>query len=349
VTPPCGDHIDTLLGAWALGACDAAEADMVEAHLRSCAHCAEEATTLGSVIDMLGGVAADSAEMGPPPARAGVLTAARARRRPAPTVPDFAAPFAATAGLLESVLAEVDDDIWARPSVVLDWTAGDLVAHLAATDGLLAGAIGLLPDPPVDPSQDVVARSQALIAMARTWPREKVRRHWRAGVDAIAAALVAHPELATRAVDVGTDHMPVAGHVIVRAFETWIHARDIAGLAGLRIPDPAAPHLRMMSDLSVRILDSLPSYGIMSASGAPGPSGAVQVTLTGPGGGSWSVRVGTEDPPPAAPDAELVIDTVEFCLRVADRRTIDELDVVIAGDAALATEFLALAPSLARP
>jgi uncharacterized protein (TIGR03083 family) len=344
VGSPGDDHVDALLGAWALDACDPDEAVAVAAHLRTCAPCTAQASALRTAVAAFGAYATHPSHAGPPPRRSDVLAAARARRRPAPAVPEFAAPFAAATGLMESVLAEVDETVLALPTVVRDWSAGDLVAHVDATNGLLSAAVGVEPDPPVVPGQDVVDRSEALIAMARGWPPGRVRRHWRAGVDAVATRLLVRPDLAGRVVYVGEDHMSVANHLLVRAFETWIHARDIGGLGGVRVPPPAPRHLRPMVDLAAKVLDSLAPLG----AGGPGPSGAVQLTLTGPGGGSWLVRVATDAAAPPAPDSEIIVDVVEFCLLIAERRPAAELDAVVAGDAALAAELLAVAPLLAR-
>ncbi len=370
-----GGHVTDLLGAWALDACDAEEAAAVTAHVHCCAACAQEATTLRraavALATLTGRAVADTTDTADtdtadayaesPPPIAQVLTAALARRRPAPSVPAFAAPFAAAAGLFESALAELDGAARAAPSPVLGWTIGDLVTHVAATDGLLAAAIGIPADPPVDHRQDVVAHSEALIAHARTRPAEYARALWRDGIDAIAARLRAEPDLAGRSIQVGGIGLSVADQLTARAFETWIHARDIAHAVRLRLPDPVAHDLHVMSDLAARLLDGLSTLDIPGA--CEPPTGDVELTLTGPGGGSWLVHVGATDDraegaahaggaegaarTPSA--AEITLDTVEFCLLVGDRRRIDDLDVVITGDDLLGRRLLALAPALSGP
>ncbi len=355
-----GGHVTDLLGAWALDACDAEETAAVTAHVHRCAACAQEAATLRQTAAALATLTdrADTGAESPPPT-AQVVTAALARRRPAPSVPAFAAPFAAAAGLFESALAELDSPARAAPSPVRGWTIGDLVTHVAATDGLLAAAIGIPADPPVDPRQDVVAHSEALIAHARTRPAEAeyARALWRDGVDAIAARLRAEPNLAGRSIQVGGIGMSVADQLTVRAFETWIHARDIAHAVGLRLPDPLAHDLHVMSDLAARLLDELSTLDIPGVSEPP--AGTVELTLTGPGGGSWLVRVGAvggaahaggaEGAARTPPAAEITLGTVEFCLLVGDRRRLDDLDVVITGDDPLGRRLLALAPALSGP
>ncbi|WP_239333797.1 maleylpyruvate isomerase N-terminal domain-containing protein [Frankia sp. CiP3] len=353
-------HVTDLLGAWALDACDTEEADAVAAHVRGCPSCAREAATLrqaAAALTMLT-VRADADAWLPPPV-ARVLTAALARRRPASPVPAFAAPFAAAAGLLESALAEIDETAWGTPSPVRGWTISDLVAHLAATDGLLAAAIGIAADPPVDPHQNTVAHSELVIAHARTRPPAHSRELWRHGVQAIAARLRAEPALASRIVQVGGIEMAVADHLVTRAFETWIHARDIAQVTGLRLPNPLGEHLHAMSGLAARLLDQLcasHALGLGTPTSGGSPAGVVRLTLTGPGGGSWLVRVGAaghaeaaDDAARTPPTAEVSLHTVEFCLLVGDRRTPGDLDVVITGDDALGRRLLALAPALSGP
>ncbi len=119
-----GAHVTALLGVWALDACDPDETDLVAAHVRQCPSCAREAVDLQQTVAMIAELVEldepDSAEVGSPPPPSDVLTAALARRRPAPSVPAFAAPFAAAAGLLESAFAELDDAAWTLPSPVRD-------------------------------------------------------------------------------------------------------------------------------------------------------------------------------------------------------------------------------------
>jgi uncharacterized protein (TIGR03083 family) len=326
--------------AAALG--DGVDAPVFAGHSRSCPACVHAEAERREVDELLRALsAAEHLPSAPPLAE--LMAASRRRRRPAAPVPTFALPFAAAAGMLEAVLTEVSDDVLRLPSPVLAWRLGDLVPHLAAGNALLAAAIGLSSEPAPTAATDLIGHTERLLAWVAGWPRERVQAMWRHDAEAIAAHVRTRPELASRRVEVDGIQMTVAAQLVVRAFETWIHARDIGAAAGLRVPPPPAESLAAMADLAARLLSTLP------ARSAAAPVGRVRLTLTGPGGGSWLVHVGGAEASPApVPEAELTLDTVEFCLLAADRAPAQP-HVTLAGDEALAAELLALTPQLARP
>lgn len=359
------DHEKTLFAAWSLAGCDHAEASTLAEHASSCPSCLDEATTRRLVADLLVELDAEAEsepggdENAPVPSLGSaclgsrmpelesapldaLFAAARSRRRPAPAVPPFAGPFAAAAGMLDAVLAEVDPERLGQPGPVLDWTAGDLVAHLAAGNAQLAAVIGATTKLPIPSGTDLVVDTRALLAATAGLSPDSLRRMWRSGVDAIAARLLAEPDLATRVAKVTGAWMTVADHVVIRGFETWIHARDIGRVAGVELPRPSSANLRSMADLAARVLDGRP------APVTPGRSGAVRLTLTGPVGGSWLVGIGAPASV-AEPDAELTLDAFDFCLLVADRVAPAELETAFLGDEALVEEFFALAPTISGP
>ncbi|OHV29076.1 hypothetical protein BCD49_36765 [Pseudofrankia sp. EUN1h] len=345
-------RLSAFLAEQAMDLCGADEARLIAGHTSACPTCADALASITAEaewreVDDLLLALGDVGELPDAPVPARLRAPARARRRPAPRVPAFAAPFAAAAGILESVLAEVGDDALRGPSPVLTWRVGDLVAHLAAGNALLATALGVAVEPPPGSAVGLVGHTERLLAWVTGWPRERVQALWRHDVEAIAARLNAEPELASRHVEVDGVRLPVADQLTARAFETWVHARDIAAAVGMRVPAPPVDSLGAMADLAARLLSTLPPRA------ATAPAGTVRLTLTGPGGGSWLVQVGGEgaaDLPTAdRPEAELTLDTVEFCLLVADRVHPARLDAEIFGDDALAAELLVIAPQLSGP
>jgi len=62
----------------------------------------------------------------------------------------------------------------------------------------------------------------------------------------------------------------------------------------------------------------------------------VRVVLTGGGGGTWVVGYGAN--PPAEPDTTFIVDAVEFCRMVAQRVTLDALDMDVDGDRSFADD-----------
>jgi len=135
--------------------------------------------------------------------------------------------------------------------------------------------------------------------------------------------------------------------LVVRAFELWVHENDIRRAVGRppSVPDP--PVLRVMSDLAARMLP----YAA-ARTGLRGPVD-VHLVLTGPGGGTWDVSVGSAgqgvagggSPGPAA--VAIVTDAVGFCRLAANRVTPAELDLHVTGDLDRAVGVLAAAATLA--
>jgi len=327
-----------LLGAWALDACSPEEDDLVRVHLNRCPSCAREAHALREVAAELGGN-----DLRPP---AGTTAAARATaqeiRRPAAAAPAYAAPYAAQVAALDLTLAGLTAEEWRRVAAYGEWTVHDLLAHLAATDSLVAAAVGLAVRPPVEPGTSPIARTTVALHRERRRPVEETRRSWRAQADALCGQLARRPSLAAGEVRLERT-MPVPDALVARAFETWVHASDIAAVTGRPTVPPLPEHLHPMADLATRMLP----YVLGRRVAAPGDR-YVRLHLTGAGGGTWNVPLA----PGVAwtgPAAVLTLDTVEFCMLAGDRRHPGRVRAEIRGDEALGREVLAAAPGLAGP
>ena len=171
----------------------------------------------------------------------------------------------------------------------------------------------------------------------------QTRAEWRLAADRTM-------ELA-RAGDLGAEvavhglRIPVSLLLIVRAFELWVHDNDIRQAAGLpsSVPDPAT--LSLMTELAARLLPAA-----AARTGVDEPM-SLHLVLTGPGGGTWDVPIGTGGTGGAdraePVDVVIVSDAVDFCRLVANRATPAGLDLHITGDAGRAAAVLAAAPALA--
>jgi uncharacterized protein (TIGR03083 family) len=328
-----------LLGAWALNACSPEESDLVRAHLNRCAVCAPEARALRETAGELGGTS-----LSPPEGMAGRLRdAARQIRRPAAAAPAYAAPYAAQVAALDLMLSDLTVEDWRRVAAYGEWSVHDLVAHLAATDGLLAAALGVAVRPPVKAGENPVSRTAAVLDVERRRPAEQTRRYWRAQADDVCDKLLRHPSLATDTVKVGW-RLLVPDAVVGRAFETWIHAADIAAATGRPSVAPLPEHVHQMADLSARLLPRV----LARRAASPRPL-EVRLHLTGAGGGTWTVPFVPDGSTGLAPAAVATIDVLEFCRLVGGRRDPDRISVDIRGDTAAAREMLAAAPGLSGP
>jgi uncharacterized protein (TIGR03083 family) len=240
------------------------------------------------------------------------LEAAFAQRPPAPDNP-----FGASVSALDALLRELAPGQYERV-VIYDWTVAHVLVHLTATDGLLAHALGLHAPPPV-PGEDLLARTQRMIAQAPGAP--EVKRLWFEQAMAIARV-----PLGDEVLQVGPIRLPGKDHATGRAFETWIHSRDIAAAVGMRRHSPPPKHLHAMANLAMRLLSRLVSQG--------------RFVLTGPAGGVWDL---------GEPTVELTMDTLDFCLLAADRLRVEQLEHQVRGDEEAAGRILAVVPSFAGP
>ncbi|MFE0508598.1 maleylpyruvate isomerase family mycothiol-dependent enzyme [Streptomyces sp. NPDC058964] len=330
------DGVRDLLAAWAVGALSPAEERTVLPHLAECEPCAVEAERLRETVRLLDGPPPPGGDGTPGGTESSVLSTALTRRRPAThAVAGHAAPYAATVSGLTALLPEADGR-WDTP-VVHGWDVHATVAHLLAADEHLALPLGL--DASVPPSpvagmdwEDAWHRRTAdVIAHERgRTPRETVGA-WSAQAQALLGAPEARdPGRAARAMTLMGVRLPVADHFLVRAFETWIHTKDIGTALGLAVPPPPEEHLSRLVRLAVRVLGP-----------ALGPT-APPVLFSVTGGQEWVL--GPQGEPVRA---ELALDPVDFCLLVGGRYAPGAVPRRTTGDEGAVRHVLERAASLA--
>ena len=273
-----------------------------------------------------------------------LVDAARRRRRGTADIPGHAQVYAAMTAALGALLGEVGPLEWTRTAAYDGWSVQDLVAHLTATDSLLAHQLGVPVQPPVRPEDDVASRTELLLAHERARAPAHTRTAWQEQAETLCRWLAEHPDAGPRPVTVGPMSMPVSDMMTVRAFETWIHTGDIAAALDRVMSAPPAEHLHRMADLGARLLPVAAACGQVEHRGR-----SLRLVLSGPGGGSWLVPL---DPRPdarpiAEPAVELVLDVVDFCLLLGDRRPPPTIQATLHGDVLLGRQVLDAAPSLA--
>ncbi|GAA3687564.1 hypothetical protein GCM10022224_060880 [Nonomuraea antimicrobica] len=270
-----------------------------------------------------------------------LLAGARARRRPAAATAAWAQPYAARVAAMDALLTSAVDDDWSRV-IVEGWTLQELVAHLAAKDGLLAASVGApVLGPPIK-AADSLGRTSEVQAYERARSPEQTRRDWRAQADALCRHLADLP--ATTPATLDGMEVAVSDHLLARGLETWIHTADAAKTARLRLPDPIAEHIHPTADLCARLLP-----WTMLLSGLDGAGRTLCLTLTGAGGGEWRIALGVQDAAPGEPDAHITADVVEFCFLLGGRGDPAALPADLAGDLSLARDVLTAAPAFSGP
>jgi uncharacterized protein (TIGR03083 family) len=271
----------------------------------------------------------------PPGLRERVLAAslrARDAGRPVPDAPQIppVEAFSRTASALYTVLCFLADDDWCTP-VLRGLDVQGLVGHLIGVEADVHRA--LAGDPGVADAEHVESTQAAALDQAARRPAQ-TRTDWRRAVDRTLDLV--RPADARARVAVHGLRLPVSALLVVRAFELWTHENDIRQAVrwAPSVPDPST--LRLMTDLAARLL---PHAG----AALPEPVD-VRLVLTGPGGGTWDVTMGS---PPAAASLAIVTDAVGFCRLAANRVTPADLDVSVTGDPARAAAVLTAAATLA--
>jgi uncharacterized protein (TIGR03083 family) len=260
---------------------------------------------------------------------------ARGAGRPVPDAPEIPAAeaFSRAASAFYATLCFLSDDDWRLP-VLRDLDVQGLVGHLIGVE--LDVHRALAGDPEVAGASHVESTQTAAVRQDGR-PPDQTRADWRRAADRTLDLV--------RSADPGDGvaihglRLPLGAFLVVRAFELWTHENDIRQAAGWAesVPDPST--LRLMTDLAAGLLPHA-----AARVGLPGPLD-VHLVLTGPGGGTWDVTVGSSVLAPAA--VSIVTDAVGYCRLVANRVTPADLDVHVTGDPRRAAEVLAAATTLA--
>ncbi|MDT0268216.1 zf-HC2 domain-containing protein [Streptomyces sp. DSM 44915] len=384
--PDAHQRVTALLGAWALAACSTGEARLVEEHLDACAGCAAEALRLRDAAMLL--EPRRSLDLDPE-LRAEVLDGCLARRPARLPVPSWAAPLDAEAARLDALLHDMADEEW-RTEVRLRWydeeterehptTVPGVLAHLLASDGLLARTMGL-PDPLAElpglaDADDPVVRAHAVWARDAGSPPADPRagwEPWRAQTRALVwAAARTGGRMGERRV-AGSGHepsgLPAVGDALSlsdlyldRAFACWVHAGDIAEAVEYPYDPPLRPHLRLLVDLAARRLPGsiagrrraglARSSPRLTTAGSPGRT--LHLEVEGAGGGDWFIPLdspvaGVSRTAARAAVAHVALDDVVFCQLAAGRIAPDEAASGTEGDPAIIHDVLAAAAALSR-
>jgi uncharacterized protein (TIGR03083 family) len=251
---------------------------------------------------------------------------------------------------IDRLLTSLTPEEWHRPALRgLD--VQQLVGHLTGVErdfqsGLRAGT-----DAP--PDADHVTSTDPVAAAQRHRPSSETYAEWRAATAETEGGLDDAATAPAALGDVVTLHglrMPLGPLLVVRTFELWTHEEDIRRATARPLQAPDLASLRLMTELAIAMLPA----GMRSAQ-RPGNGRRARIVLTGTGGGTWQTKLGDDPhgPGPGDPgsdgpvDVRIVVDAVDFCRLVANRKDPAAIATVVTGDGALAEDLFAGAASLA--
>ena len=269
----------------------------------------------------IGAYLASLAETNPSNDASTVMEAALAARsavtmQPPPTDNEAAA-FARAIDDIHNTITLITADDWGRPAVN-GLSVGELVGHLIGTQLSMAAELGL--GIPISSSTDHIESTRTAIAAgAASTPAAAAAEFGR-----VSAILTDHllqlddTGLAAQS-RFGTIDAEISFLLVVRVFELWTHDNDLRRAVGLDRVEPDDDRLWMMTRTVMPVVERI-------------GGDRLRIVLTGAGGGVW----------PASGDevAEIVLDAVAFCRRVANRVSLDALDVDVTGDVAVANTLL---------
>ncbi|MEU6666463.1 zf-HC2 domain-containing protein [Streptomyces sp. NPDC046727] len=369
------DVLKSLLGAWALAACSAAETAAVEQHLGGCGPCADEARRLREAVGLLH--QPESLDLDPG-LRTRVLENCLNRRPPRIPLPGWAAPYDAETARLDALLQDFGDAEWHAP-VRLRWfeadaptnrrtTVAGVIAHLLSVDGLVAAALGLedplaeVADAAAEGATGPAGRTEAYWRASHFPPNRSVRGPWREQSHGLVRTVSFTGSHAGRlTVSYDDFALPLHDAMLDRAFECWVHAEDIAEAVDYPYEPPAPRHLNRMIDLAARLLPTALAERRRAGLSEPGrrtphlvPAGApgrsLRLEIEGAAGGEWLIPL---DSPAAVGSADfevahVALDGVEFCRLAAGHVSPQDAAVGQDGDRQAIRDVLYAAASLSR-
>ena len=252
--------------------------------------------------------------------------------------------FARTVADLDRLLDALSATEWDAPAHPEHGRVRDLVAHLVGIERLsqrwlAEDSVPLMPD-------HIAATRPVVDELASRDPRE-VAQAWHEAAIAVSATAAAGDPL--RAVAFHDLEVSVPGLLVIRTFEIWAHAMDIALATGRPLPrlDP-----ERMALLSGQLMAVLPDALAYRGSAVPGRS--ARFVLTGTAGGCYTVPLAPSDEgitpndEAAGPDFTLVADPADLCRLAARRLRPEQLTATVEGDRELAALVLADLDAFAR-
>ncbi|WP_067885061.1 TIGR03084 family metal-binding protein [Nocardia vaccinii] len=242
--------------------------------------------------------------------------------------------YAAECADLDRMVAALPAAEWARATPAPGWTIAHQISHLTWTDEVAtlsatdAGAFDELVRAALPRAATFV--DEAAVRAASAAPAELLER-WRHGRAALAEALLAVP--AGAKLSWFGPPMSPASMVSARLMETWAHGQDVADALGMTRTPTA--RLRTIAHIGVRTRNF--AYAVQDR---PVPAEEFRVELTAPDGTVWNWG-------PESANQRITGPAVDFCLRVTQRRHLDDLALEATG--ADAREWLSIAQAFAGP
>ncbi len=242
----------------------------------------------------------------------------------APPTGDEVAAFGRAVDDVQHTLDLLTPGDWGAPAVN-GLTVGELVGHLIGTQVAMAAELGLC-EPLSESDDHIEATRPAITSAVGASPAEAASEFARAStVITTHLASLDERDLAAPA-RFGGATADVKFVLLARVFELWTHDNDLRRAVGLGRAEPDPERLWMMTRAVMPLVRLV-------------GDARIRFVVTGAGGGVW----------PAEGDeiAEIAVDSLAFCRRVANRIGVDDLRAEISGDVTIADGTLTALAGLA--
>jgi uncharacterized protein (TIGR03083 family) len=250
---------------------------------------------------------------------------------------------------LGRTIQKADPGSWDNASARSGWNNRDVLAHLAAFDGVTAAVLaGEEPDE-VAEYRDTVSGEFTMdgfglwtLARRAQDPYRELATEWGLAADAVLthAAKIPEDEWDTLMAAWPSGELPARDLVQLRIAEWWLHGEDIRTGAEL---DPRLEHrpIAALNDLAIRRVPRA-----LAGTGNDYWGMSARFTLGGPGGGVWDVRLapGPEPDPSKTPDVSFDGNAHAFALICVRRFSADAFiengDLVLGGNDEIGYDIL---------
>ena len=242
-------------------------------------------------------------------------------------------------------------DAWDAESVCAGWRNRDIVAHLAAQDTAAAQLLAGEPAAEFDAFRGandgdlwVNGFNEWAVKVREELPTRQLITDWGKAAQAflVLAARLSDDGWTSNKVEWVAGQIGIRYLVQSRIIEWWLHGEDIRDGAGLE-ENPQHWPVYVTNDMAIRMLP-----WALGQAGLSFPGRSIQVDLEGVGGGTWhwGLEPRTSPPEDKKPDAFINGRGTAFALvagrRVAAESFLDDGDLVVGGDEALAVVVLEL-------
>jgi hypothetical protein len=197
-----------------------------------------------------------------------------------------------TIGDVAGVIAGLEDSQWAAPSAAEGWSVKDVVTHMG---DLLSILLEPSLRPSVDPPLGIEATNEVLVAEKRDWSPDQVREHYEMwggkALERFRALQLSEVGMTERPfLDLGSYQVHYLADLC--AFDHYTHLRhDILEPRGPLKLTVVPPDEKRLQPAVGWLLAGMPKMQRDIADALEGP---IELTLTGPAGGTWLINRGQD-------------------------------------------------------